>query len=122
MLTGTEVVHQLEEYIGQIPPIMDQEAATMEMIVMKTMAIDPKVGMMKGIIEREMVTYIKMTATEAGIGTEMAETMIDLEGEAIDMVEMSIIEIMTVKRVTATIGKVMLTIIIQGAYNFHTVV
>ena len=114
-LTGTEVAHQLEESISQIPPIMDQEAATMEMIAMKTMSIDPERGMMKGMIEIEMVTYIKMIATEAGIGTEMAETMIDLEGEAIDMVEMSITEIMTVKRVRATIGEVMLTIILQGA-------
>ena len=38
------------------------------------------------------------------------------------MVEMSITEIMTVKRVRATIGEVMLTTILQGAYNFHTVV
>lgn len=111
----TEVAHQQEECIDQIPLLMDLGETTMEMIAMKMMVIDMETGMMTGTIERGIATYIGTISAQAEIGIEVVETATDREREEIGMVEMSITEIMTMKSVGATTGEVMQTIMIQGA-------
>ena len=94
----------------------------MEIIAMKTMVIDMEAGMMTDTIERGTVTCIEMIVAKAEIGIGVVETMIDGEREEIGMVEMSTAEIMSMKSVIATTGKVMRNIMIQGALEADIVV